>query len=146
MKIKEAINLVDSLKHNTYALEDKVEWLSRLDLMVKNHILDTHEGEAVMFTGYDSTTDLQTVLLVPEPYTEVYLRWMEAQIDYHNGEYQKYNNAIEMFNAAYQNYRNHYNRTHMPKGKKIKYFGEPVNPTAQYQSANSIVKVTIQEV
>ena len=144
MTINEAITRVDSLKHNTYAPEDKVDWLSRLDLMVKNHILDTHEGEAVIFTGYDSTTDLQTVLLVPEPYTEVYLRWMEAQIDYHNSEYQKYNNAIEMFNTAYQNYRNHYNRTHMPKGKKIKYFGEPA--TAQYQSANSIVKITGQEV
>ena len=120
MKIIEAINQIDSLKHNTYSHDNKVSWLSRLDAMVKKHIIDTHEGE-VEFTGYNSLTDVQTELLVPEPYDEVYLRWMEAQIDYYNGEYDKYNNAIDMFNTAFNAYQNHYNRTHMPKGQKFKY-------------------------
>ena len=180
MKIIEAINQIDSLKHNTFSQDNKVAWLSRLDSMVKKHIIDTHEGadkeqainayildnkksyedsvveymkvnevsreeaeknvvfqeikykeakehiEAtrndISFTGYDSLTDLQTELLVPEPYDEVYLRWMEAQIDYYNGEYEKYNNAIEMFNTAFNSYQNYYNRTHKPKGKQFKYF------------------------
>ena len=123
MTIIEAINQIDSLKHNTYTQSDKVAWLSRLDSMVKKHIIDTHEGaDEVAFTGYDDSTDLQTELLVPEPYDEVYLRWMEAQIDYCNGEYDKYNNAIDMFNTAFEGYKNYYNRTHMPKGKKFKFF------------------------
>lgn len=123
MKVIEAINRIDSLKHNTYTQRDKVEWLSRLDAMVKNHIIDTHEGsEQVTFTGYDDSTDLSTELLVPAPYDEVYLRWMEAQIDYHNGEFDKYNNAIEMFHTAYLGYQNYYNRNHMPVGKSNKYF------------------------
>lgn len=122
MKIIEAINRIDSQKHNTYKKDEKVEWLSRLDAMVKKHIIDTHEGDEVIFTGYDDSTDLQKELLIPAPYDEVYLRWMEAQIDYHNGEYEKYNNAIEMFNADYGSYQNYYNRTHMPKGKKFKFF------------------------
>ena len=123
MKIIEAINQIDSLKHNTFSQDNKVAWLSRLDSMVKKHIIDTHEGDEVTFTGYDSLTDLQkTELLIPAPYDEVYLRWMEAQIDYYNGEYEKYNNAIEMFNTAYEGYQNYYNRTHMPKGKRFKYF------------------------
>ena len=121
MKLIEAINRIDALKHNTYSPVDKVEWLSRVDWMVKRHIIDTHEGE-VTFTGYDDSTDLQTELLIPAPYDEVYLRWMEAQIDYYNGEYEKYNNAIEMFNTAYEGYQNYYNRTHMPKGNKFKFF------------------------
>ena len=121
MKIIEAINQIDSLKHNTYSQDNKVTWLSRLDSMVKKHIIDTHEDE-VDFSGYDSLTDLQTELLVPAPYDEVYLRWMEAQIDYHNGEYEKYNNAIEMFNTTFNSYQNYYNRTHKPKGKQFKYF------------------------
>ena len=122
MKIIEAINRIDSLKHNTYTQSDKVEWLSRLDAMVKKNIIDTHEGDEVDFTGYDDSTDLQTELLIPEPYSEVYLRWMEAQIDYYNGEYNKYNNAIDMFNTAYNGYQNYYNRTHMPKGTQFNYF------------------------
>lgn len=123
MKIIDAINRIDSLKHNTYTNGDKVAWLSRLDSMVKKLIIDTHEGaDEVTFTGYDDSTDLQTELLIPEPFDEVYLRWLEAQIDYHNGEYGKYNNAILMYNTAYEAYQNFYNRTHMPLGKRFKYF------------------------
>ena len=122
MKISEAITQLDSLKHNTYEKKDKVEWLSRLDWMVKRLVLDTHEGEEITFTGYDDTTDLSTELLIPAPFDEVYLRWMEAQIDYHNGEYDKYNNGIDMFNTSFDAFKNYYNRTHMPKGRKFKFF------------------------
>ena len=121
MTIIEAINKIDSLKHNTYNQNDKVEWLSRADWMIKRHIIDTHEG-GVEFSGYDGSTDLQKELLAPAPYDELYLRWMEAQIDYNNGEYSKYNNSIDMFNTAYEAFQNYYNRTHMPIGKSLKYF------------------------
>ena len=123
MKIIEAINRLDALKHNTYTQSDKVNWLSRVDHMVKRHIIDTHEGaEDVLFSGYDDSTDLDTELLVPAPYDDLYLRWMEAMIDFHNGEYGKYNNAVDMFNTSYEGYQSYYNRTHMPKGRKFKYF------------------------
>ncbi len=118
MTIIEAINRLDALKHNTYTQSDKVEWLSRLDGMVKKHIIDTHEAdEELIFTGYDDTTDLQTELLVPSPHDEMYLRWMEAQVDYHNGEYGKYNNSVAMFNTAYEAYQSFYTRNHLPVAK-----------------------------
>ena len=123
MKINEAISRIDDLKPNTYSQSDKITWLSHVDATVKSLIIDTHEGaDDVTFSGYDDSTDLNTELLVPEPFDELYLRWLEAQIDYYNGEYGKYNNAIVMYNAAYEAYRNEYNRTHMPLGKTIKYF------------------------
>ena len=123
MTIIEAITQIDSLKHNTYSQEQKVQWLSRLDNMVKRLIIDTHEGgEDVEFTGYGDTMDLHTELLVPSPFDEMYLRWLESQIDYTNGEYGKYNNAILMFNTSWKEYQNYYNRTHMPKGKNMKFF------------------------
>ena len=123
MKIIEAIDQIDSLKHNTYSRRDKILWLSRLDSMVKRLIIDTHEGgEDVVFEGYTDTTDPETELLVPAPFDEIYLRWLEAQIDYANGEYGKYNNSILMYQASYDGYANYYNRNHMPKGKTIKYF------------------------
>ena len=122
MKIIDAINRIDSLKHNTYTQSDKVAWLSEVDWDVKKNVLDTHEGDEVEFTGYDDSTDLQTELLIPVPYDKVYLLWMEAQIDYYNGEYDKYNNAMDMFYEALNGFKSDYNRTHMPKGKKFKYF------------------------
>ena len=123
MKIIEAINRIDSLKHNTYSQNEKVAWLSRLDSMVKRLIIDTHEGgEDVVFEGYTDTTDPETEMLVPAPFDEMYLRWLEAQIDYTNGEYGKYNNSILMYQTDYDAYANYYNRNHMPKSKTIKYF------------------------
>lgn len=122
MKLIEAISQIDNLKHNTYTHGDKVAWLSRLDAMVCREILDTHGGSrAADFQGYDTDSDVETELLVPPPYDEVYLRWLEAQIDYANGEYSRYNNSIQMFNTAYQGFRNAYNRTHMPLGRRWKF-------------------------
>ena len=102
MTIIEAINQVDALKINTYSQADKIEWLSRVDGMIKKLIIDTHEGgDEVEFIGYNSETNLDTELLVPHPYDELYIRWLEAQIDYANAEYGKYNNSITTYNAAF---------------------------------------------
>lgn len=123
MTIIEAISRIDALKHNTYTQTDMVKWLSTLDSLVKNAVINTHEGaDKVSFIGYDDSTDLETELLAPAPYDEMYLRWLEAQIDYNNGEYGKYNNAVEMFTTFYEDFKNYYNRTHMPIGKSMKYF------------------------
>ena len=123
MTIIEAINRLDLIKPNTYTQQEKVRWLSALDGIVKANIIDTHEGgEDVVFNGYDEITDISTTLLIPPPYDTVYLRWLEAQIDYNNGEYGKYNNSLVAYNDAYDLYQRQYNRTHMPKGQKFKYF------------------------
>lgn len=122
MKIIEAIQMVDALKPNNYSQEDKIKWLSTLDGIIKNEIIDTHEGaDKVEFNGYDINS-LETELLIPAPYEDIYIKWLEAQIDYNNGEIGKYNNSMTMYNSAYATYERYYNRTHMPIGKKIKYF------------------------
>lgn len=122
MTIIEAINRIDSLKPNTYVDCDKVKWLSQLDGLIKKEVIDTHEGaEDVIFTGYDGT-DVETVLLVPAPYDNVYISWLESRIDYANGETNRYQNSSIMYNTDYIQYVNYYNRTHMPKETKRKYF------------------------
>ena len=123
MELLEAISRVDAIKPNGFTRGEKIKWLSALDGIIKKEIIDTHEGgEDVVFDGYDEETSSQTILLVPHPYDIVYLRWLEMQIDYANGEYGKYNNSREMYNTAYSDFERYYNRTHMPKGKKIKFF------------------------
>lgn len=123
MKIIEAINNIDAVKPNNYTQDEKVKWLCRLDWSIKREIVDTHEGgEAVVYVGYDDSTPLETELLAPPPYDEVYLKWLEAQIDYANGEYGKFNNSITMYNTAYTAFEKWYNRNHVPLGKSFKCF------------------------
>lgn len=123
MTIMEAISRIDIAKPNNYTEHEKVIWLSNLDGIIKKEIIDTHEGyEDVEFNGYNDDTMVTTELLVPPPYDDIYMRWMEMQIDYNNGEYAKYNNSKTVYNTAYTAYANYYNRTHMPLGKKLKFF------------------------
>ena len=123
MTIIEAIAIIDAVKPNGYSQEEKIRWLSKLDGKIKEEIIDTHEGgENKPFSVYNANTDLDTQLLVDEPYTDIYRYWLEAQIDYANAEYGKYNNSITTYNAVYANYQRAYNRKNMPKTTKLKFF------------------------
>ncbi len=124
MTIIEAINRIDTLKPNTYSQETKVYWLSKLDGIIFDKIIKTHEGaEMEKFNGYTADSPMDTILIVSAPYDDIYIKWLESQIDYANREYDKYNNSIVAYNDAYAEYERHYNRTHMPKGKKsFKFF------------------------
>lgn len=123
MTIIEAINQIDSLKPNTYSPIDKVRWLSRLDGKVKEEIIDTHEGATdTAFSEYTEETPLDTELLIPYPYDEAYALWLEAQIDYTNNEYGRYNNSMAIFNTTYSAFERYYNRTHLPVGNHLRFF------------------------
>lgn len=123
MTIIEAIQAVDSLKPNSYSELEKIQWLSELDGTIKAEIIDTHEdGEEITFNGYDETTLLETELIVTAPYDRLYKSWLESRIDYANGDYKRYNNSVTVFNTDYLSYQRAYNKKHMPKGTKIKFF------------------------
>ena len=123
MTIMGAISHVDSIKPNRYTQVEKIRWLSTLDGLIKKEIIDTHEGgEDVTFDGYDDVSALTRELLVSAPYDAIYLRWLEAQIDYANGEYNKYNNVVVAFNALLDSYKKYYNRTHKPITKDYTHF------------------------
>ena len=117
MKLIEAINRVDSLIPNIYSVGEKAAWLSNLDSDIKTQIIDNYEGaEQVAFDGYNEDTPGDTVLLVGSPHDIMYLRWLEAMIHYHNEEYDKYNNAMSVYNTAFSDYSRYYIRTHKPLG------------------------------
>lgn len=124
MTIEQAIAKIDTLKPNTYTEMDKLEWLNELDGRIKAEIVDTHEdADEVVYFGYNEDTDLEmTTLIVPSPYDDIYIKWLESKIDYANAEYAKYNNTTTAFNNAYQAFERYYNRQHMPKTTHLKFF------------------------
>lgn len=114
MTIQTAIERIDGLKPNKYTDEQKIAWLSELDGMVFRELLLTHQQPQIIeFEGY-SETDLETELLVPFPYTDVYQHYLAMQMDLANAELQKYANDKILFNNAYNTYSDYYTRTHMP--------------------------------
>ena len=121
MTILEATRQVDGLRHNTFTQEDKIRWLSQVDGQVYREVICTHEG-SVPFRDYDAQTPLEQELLVPMPFEELYLHYLEAQMDYYQGETDRYNRAMAMYQAVLSAFTNHYNRTHLPLGEKFQYF------------------------
>ena len=99
---------------NTYTMEEKLAWLTHVEGLVKAEVLDLYMDSPVRICRYDEDTDTGTVLLVPSPFEDIYLRWMEAQIHYYNGEMDRYNNAIILYESLLNGFKEQYHRTHRP--------------------------------
>ena len=91
MTLSDAIARTDALRPNSFTRRQKLDWLSALDGAVTAELINTHEGgEWVKFEAYTEESAPDTRLLVPPPYEEVYLRYLEAQMDYANGEFDRF--------------------------------------------------------
>ena len=136
MTLIQAVNEADNLKPNMYELPEKIKWLSRLDRRIFEEILLMHElsdeekepfmveidGKRIFsFCAYNEN-DQEKELIVQEPYDEMYVHWLSAQIDWNNREYVGFNNSNAMFESVYAKFSSAYNRTHMPKGGRKIYY------------------------
>lgn len=122
MTINDVITQVDTLKPNQIPDEIKVRWISVLEGKIIDEIILTHElSEIVEFNGY-SIDDMNTDLIVPDTYADVYIYYLEAMIDQTNNESARYMSSMQMFNSAWQDYANYYNRNNKPNGCPLKFF------------------------
>lgn len=115
MKIRECIDTFDRLNPNQYDEDTKVAWLSSLDARIYEDIILTHEGsEEISYTPYSSENIMQE-LLVPAPYAEVYIAYLNLKVDEADKETARYNNSLTLFNAYYDGFDGYWNRTHRLK-------------------------------
>lgn len=103
MTIQEAISSFDELEHNTGSTGEKIQQLSELDWRIVSLIYNPL-GKNVDFNGYDDDTPMDTMLLAPAPFDSMYQVWLEAKMHYINEEYDRYNNAMAMFNRYFEDY------------------------------------------
>ena len=122
MTIMSVITLLQSVKPHQYDDATVVRWISDVEGLLYKEIVCGHEmpvdeeGNLVEISHgpYNPETDMDTVLMVPEPYSDVYVKYLAAQIDYHNAEFARYNNSMVMYNMALSAFADWYNRNHMP--------------------------------
>ena len=111
MKPTKAIETVDKLKPNAYSDEDKLRWINELEGMAQRLVI---QAEKIKQLSYPE--DMDTELLIPAPFDDVYTLFLEAKIDYYNREYEDYNSSALMFEEQYKEYRKWYIREHPAKG------------------------------
>lgn len=104
MKIDKLIKLAKKLKPTPFDDELLLMWVNEIEGMVLSEIhLVTVTDIAPYELGEDGSLPTAE-LTAPYPYDKLYTQYLLAQIDYANGEYSKYQNTMQMFNACYTEY------------------------------------------
>lgn len=144
MTAGDIIAAVDALEPNQYDTDAKLRWLSILDGKIRDQVIFTHEpfghhhrrmhwrdplsadnykpmdcpvdeeegDKCIIKPPYDDPGD---ELIVKDPYgSDIYCHYLQAMIALENAESSKYNQQITVFNSAYREWTDMYNRTHMP--------------------------------
>ena len=100
MTVQQAINYVDQVKPNAFSQEVKLRWLNALEGRLALEVLLKSPEEAAEDYPY-TAQDLGSTLLAEEPYDDLYTWWLQAQVDLANGEYDRAQNTMAVFNALW---------------------------------------------
>ena len=112
MTPNKVIEYVDRVRPNAYTDEDKYAWLNTLEGTIALEVM----GEDAAGEVGPGTAD--TELLVSAPYDDVYTLYVMAMIDFHNREYDNYNNMALMFQQKLEQYKAWYIQNNMPKSAR----------------------------
>lgn len=101
---------------DSFSINEKGEYVSKKGTTYANKQAVIAYGKGVKYPYSEYTeADLTKKLIASAPYDDIYIKWLEAKIDFANGEYQKYNNSALAFNEGYQRFARFYHREHRPK-------------------------------
>ena len=130
MRISDVLARVDELKPSQFDDNTKIDWLSELDGRIFHTVIMTHVHELIKQTVVDEETGEEKIieveptfkpysseneeLILDDIYADVYRHWLYAMMDYANGETERYQNSMIMFNSKFQEYKDWYNSTHLP--------------------------------
>lgn len=95
---------IDRVKPNVYTDEDKFNWISTLEGLVAREVMGEEGPE------YEFPKDVDTELMVPSPFDDIYQLYVGAMIDFHNLEYDQYNNTAAMFEERLEQFKAWYIR------------------------------------
>lgn len=102
---------VDEIKPNAFSPEAKTEWLNECEGLVQTEVFLFAPVEIIR---YRWPADRDKPLLAAAPHDKLYWAYLAAMIDFANGEYNKYQNTMQMFNASYGEFMRWYALNYRP--------------------------------
>ncbi len=107
MLVKEAIAKVKERKPNAYSDEALLDYINECEAMIQRELyLETPEE----IIQYEYPDGLEEELILPSPYSMVYVTYAIMMIQYNQEEIAAYNNSNEMFAAQLEEAQKYYNR------------------------------------
>ena len=124
MTLQEAISITDEMKPNMMSQMLKYKYLTDIEQLIHEEIVLRHEHPAALDVKpvYTEDSDPTTELVVPDPYSQLYVDWLTTKIDRQNQEDARFNIDMMHFNQAYQTMSEWWTRTHTPlqKNRELK--------------------------
>ena len=116
MTLQEALDQLDELKPNMMSRELKIKYLTEIEQLIHGEIVmkHAHTEEQEVKPYYNRETEPDTVLIIPDPYSMLYVYWLMSKVDIQNQEDGRYNIDRAYFENAYETMSDWYTREHMP--------------------------------
>lgn len=111
--IKQILEQVDRVKPNAFSPETKLVWIAELDGKIALNVMLMDKAELDAF-HYQYPDSLDKEPLVPFPHNVLYEKWLIAQIDAANEEWNRYANDIEIYNSYYKDFVRWFASTYQP--------------------------------
>lgn len=112
---EELLSTVNRLKPNTVDDEDKFGWINDVEAQVYEKVYSRAADTTFTYSAKAWDTDQAAALLIPYPYSEMYMYYLFAKIDLMNGEIGSYNNNMTLFKDGLDEFAAYYRRNHLPK-------------------------------
>ncbi len=98
MKVGQIISIVDELKENEINEEIKMFWINEVEWRISGEIFKRKIGE------FKELVSFSDELSVPEPYSRLYVLYLDAMIAFSKGEYDTYFTVIAEFEKVFSEY------------------------------------------
>lgn len=105
MTLSEVIRAVDEMKPNAFSNTTKTLWINEVEGLVQTEVMLLALDECI---SYDYSTHANFEMLVKAPHDKLYRAYLCAMVDFSNGEYNKYQNTMQLFNAYFGEYMRWY--------------------------------------
>lgn len=133
MTVENIIIELDEMLPNVFTNANKVAWLNELDKKIYEEVVKTHEGyeDVTLATYVVPTTGSSQAMLVPEPYSVLYLYYLMTKVYFFDAEYGRYNNTSQIFNQSYREFTAWYNERVKPLAHEFNYENNTVMTIAE---------------
>lgn len=101
MKLSEAIQQVKMEKPNGYSDTHCTVFLNEIEAIIQEFLAIPRE-ERIKYRWEDSQ---EQDLIVPEPYSAIYISYLKAKIDYAQEEYESYGNNQAIYEDDMKNFK-----------------------------------------
>lgn len=115
MTVEKIMDSIKELKPSSFGAEFIMKTIEELDRKIFEEFLKERIENPENYDNRYPFENEKEELLLPEIYANVYISYVMAQMDFFQGDYDRYNNEMLMYNTKLIEYYNWYTRTHQCK-------------------------------